>query len=173
MCSGCVTTRDNFEWVKMKFVDFVCFEAMIAELKATDRDGVIAELVSALADSGRLKQTHRRDISRAVIERENEASTGIGKGIAVPHVKHPMVKNIVATVGKSSNGIDFSALDKQPVYSVLLLLSPADNPDMHLQAMESIFKHLQQERFRKFLRQCQKNEQIEDLLREADENPLL
>ena len=96
----------------------------------------------------------------------------MGKGVAVPHVKYEVVKDVVAVVGLSS-GIDFSSLDKQPVFSVILLLSPADNPDKHLQAMETIFKHLQQERFRRFLRQSQTAEQIKDLLREADENPSL
>jgi mannitol/fructose-specific phosphotransferase system IIA component (Ntr-type) len=109
-----------------------------------------------------------------VIKREREASTGMGKGVAVPHVKHGAVKDdIAAVIGQSSAGIDFSALDKQPVYTVILLISPVNNPDKHLQAMENIFRHLQQERFRKFLRQCQKAEQIEDLIREADENPSL
>jgi len=78
---------------------------------------------------------------------------------------------VIGVVGQSSTGIDFSALDKQPVYSVILLISPVENPDKHLQAMENIFKHLQQDKFRKFLRQSQKAEEIEDLLREADENP--
>jgi len=59
------------------------------------------------------------------------------------------------------------------VYSVILLISPINNPDKHLQAMESIFKHLQQEKFRKFLRQAQTAKEIEDLLRETDENPSL
>jgi len=97
----------------------------------------------------------------------------MGKGVAVPHVKHPAVKDVIAAIGQSSMGIDFVALDKQPVYSVILLISPADNPDRHLQAMESIFRHLQKEKFRKFLRQAQNAEQIEDLIREADENPSL
>ena len=97
----------------------------------------------------------------------------MGKGVAVPHVKHPAVKNVIATVGQSSAGIDFASLDKQMVYSVILLISPADNPDKHLQAMESIFKYLQQEKFRKFLRQAETAEQIEELLREVDENPSL
>jgi PTS system fructose-specific IIA component/PTS system nitrogen regulatory IIA component len=69
--------------------------------------------------------------------------------------------------------VDFAALDKQPVYTVILLVSPADNPDRHLQAMEKIFRHLQQEKFRKFLRQSQTAAQIEDLLKEADVNPAL
>ena len=157
----------------MKFADFVCFEAIIPQLKAADRDGVIAELISALDKAGRLGNKNCQKIIKAVIKRENEASTGMGKGVAVPHVKYEAVKDVVAVVGLSGGGIDFSSLDKQPVFSVILLLSPADNPDKHLQAMETIFKHLQQERFRRFLRQCQTAEQIKDLLREADENPSL
>jgi len=157
----------------MKFADFVCFEAIIPQLKAADRDGVIAELVSALDKAGRLGNKNCQKIIKAVIKRENEASTGMGKGVAVPHVKYEAVKDVVAAVGLSSGGIDFSSLDKQPVFSVILLLSPSDNPDKHLQAMETIFKHLQQDKFRRFLRQCQTAEQIEDLLREADENPSL
>jgi len=155
----------------MRFTDFICFDATVPELKAHDRDGVIKELVAALDKAGRLKKGNSLDIIKAMIKRENEASTGMGKGIAVPHVKHSAVKEVIGVVGQSSTGIDFSALDKQPVYSVILLISPVENPDKHLQAMENIFKHLQQDKFRKFLRQSQKAEEIEDLLREADENP--
>jgi mannitol/fructose-specific phosphotransferase system IIA component (Ntr-type) len=157
----------------MKFSDFVCFEAIIPELQSRDRDGVIVELVSALARAGRLKRGSCETIAEAVIKREREASTGMGKGVAVPHVKHPGVKELVAVIGLSSAGIDFAALDKQPVYLVILLVSPLDNPDRHLQAMENIFRQLQQERFRKFLRQSRTVEEIEDLLREVDENPFL
>jgi len=157
----------------MKFADFVCFEAIIPKLKASNRDNAIAELIASLDKARRLGKGNREEITKAVIKREKEASTGMGKSVAVPHVKHEAVKDVVATVGQSSVGIDFSSLDKQLVYSVILLISPVDNPDRHLQAMESIFKHLQRDRFRKFLRQSQTAEEIEDLLREADENPSL
>ena len=155
----------------MKLRDFVCVEATIIELKATDRDGVIEELVMSLDKAGKLGKGKSRDIIKEVIKRENEASTGLGKGVAVPHVKHKAVKKIVAAIGQSSAGIDFFALDKQPVYSVILIISPLDDPEKHLQAMENVFKHLQKERFRKFLRQCRTVEQVEDLLIEADEDP--
>ena len=157
----------------MKFSDFVCFEAIIPKLKASNRDNAITELIASLDKAGRLGKGKCKEITKAMIKREKEASTGMGKGVAVPHVKHEAVKDVVATVGQSGVGIDFSSLDKQLVYSVILLISPVDNPDRHLQAMESIFKHLQQDRFRKFLRQSQTAEEIEDLLREADENPSL
>lgn len=155
----------------MKFADFVCFEAIIPELSSKNRDGVIAELVSALSKAGRLKRSQCDGITKAVIKRENEASTGMGKGVAVPHVKDGSLKEVVAAVGRSSTGIDFASLDKQPVYSVILLLSPADKPDKHLQAMETVFKNLQNDQFRKFLRQSQSAAEIRDLLKEADEEP--
>ncbi len=155
----------------MRFDEFVCFKATIPELQATDRDGAITELVAALVQAGKIPSESAKDVAKAVIKRENEASTGMGKGVAIPHVKHPAVKNVVAAVGQSSAGIDFVSLDEQPVYSVILLISPINNPDKHLQAMENVFRHLQKEKFRKFLRQCRQPAELEDLLKEADDNP--
>ena len=157
----------------MKFEDFVCFDATIPEFQTSDRDGTIEELISSLDKAGKLGNGNSKAITRAVIKRENEASTGMGKGVAVPHVKHKAVKDVVAVIGLSGVGIDFSALDKQPVYSIILLISPASEPDKHLQAMENIFRNLQYEKFRSFLRQCRSAEQIEDLLRETDEGSSL
>jgi mannitol/fructose-specific phosphotransferase system IIA component (Ntr-type) len=157
----------------MKFSDFVCFEASVPELQADDRDGAIAELVLSLDKAGKLGQNNSRKIVAEMIKREKEASTGMGKGVAMPHIKHGVVTDVVAVIGQSSVGIDFVALDKQPVYSVILLISPIDNPDKHLQALGSVFKHLQQEKFRRFLRMCRSSEQIRDLLAEADEDPSL
>ena len=154
-------------------MDFVCLEATVAELQQSDRDGVIAELVSSLDQSGKLGKGNGDKITAQVIRRENEASTGMGKGVAMPHAKHSAARDVVAAIGLSSAGIDFMALDKAPVYSVILLVSPKDNPDRHLQAMESVFRHLQKERFRKFLRMCRSSEQIHELLVEADEDPSL
>jgi len=155
----------------MKFEDFMCFEATVPELQSPDRDGVITELVSSLVQAGKLPAALEAEIAKAVIKRENEASTGMGKGVAVPHVKHDAVEDVLAAVGQSAAGIDFSSLDQQPVYSVILLISPPGNADRHLRAMENIFKHLQKEKFRKFLRQCQTPEAFKDLLIEADDNP--
>ena len=155
----------------MRFEHFVCFEATIPELQAADRDNAIAELVSALVKVGKIPAARGKEIIKAVIKRENEASTGMGKGVAVPHVKHGAVKDVMAAVGHSDPGIDFAALDEQPVYSVILLISPVETPDKHLQAMEKVFKHLQKEKFRKFLRQCRAPDRLKDLLNEADENP--
>jgi len=155
----------------MKLSDFFAADAVIPELQATDRNGVIREMVQELVTSIGLDQDQATSISRAVIQRENQGSTGFGKGVAVPHVKHPAITNIVATIGRSSAGVDFAALDRAPVYIVVLLLSPPDNPDQHLASMENIFRHLQRDNFRRFLRQASTKEEINELIREADELP--
>ena len=157
----------------MKLADFVCFEAIVPQLKANDRDGVIIELITALDKAGKLGRGHAQKIAKAIIKREKEASTGMGKGVALPHVKYPVLKDVIAVIGQTESGIDFSSLDKEPVYSVILLISPVDDPEKHLQAMEAIFTHLQRDNFRKFLRQSKTIEQIEDLIREADIDPSL
>ncbi len=153
----------------MKLSDFVVKEAIIPELKSTDRDHVIRELVEALAAAKAINKSDVDAIVKALIDREKHGSTGFGKGVAVPHVKHPAVTKRVAAIGRSSVGVDFSALDQAAVYSIVLLLSPQNNPDGHLQAMENIFRNLQQDTFRRFLRQADTQQKIVDLLDEADQ----
>jgi nitrogen PTS system EIIA component len=154
----------------MKLSDFMVTSAIIPDLKSNTREGVIRELVQALADAKKVHANKVNEITQQIIEREKQGSTGIGKGIAVPHIKHASIKEIIGTVGCSRGGIDFDSLDKAPVYSVMLLISPPNNPDGHLEAMESLFAHLQKEMFRKFLRQAEDKEAIVDLLKEADES---
>jgi len=91
----------------------------------------------------------------------------------VPHAKVEGLSRVVAAVGRSSRGIDFGSLDGQPVYCVFLIVSPADQPEEHLRAMDLVFRHLQQEKFRKFLRQSDRPEMVYDLLKEADERALV
>lgn len=153
----------------MKLCDIVCFDALIPRLESQNRNGVIGELVKALANAGVLSMDPD-EVIKAVIAREDEASTGIGKGVAVPHVKLPGITEVMGAVGCCGHGVDFSSLDKEPVYTVMLLLSPANNPDKHLQAMECIFKNLNKDDFRRFLRQAQTVEVIKETLKDADED---
>jgi len=153
----------------MKLSDLIHKPSIVPELQATDRNGVIRELVQSLADHGAIPPEHVEAIQRAAISREKQGSTGFGKGVAVPHVKHEGVTKMTATIGRSSRGVDFAALDRAPVYTVVILLSPAEAPEEHLAAMERIFRYLQRENFRRFLRQAETHEAIVDLIREADE----
>ncbi len=153
----------------MKLSDFIVSKAIVSELQADNRNDVIRELVSSLASAGAIDTDAVDDVVAALIKREENGSTGFGKGVAVPHVKHARVRKMVGTVGCSVRGIDFAALDHQPVYSVVLLLSPENQPQQHLQAMNIVFSNLQKDTFRRFLRQSGSREAIVDLLDEADQ----
>jgi len=155
----------------MKMKDFVVRDAILANLESADRNGVIKELVGALVKAGALQRDDSDAVVRAITEREKQGTTGFGKGVAVPHIKHAKVPRMMAAIGRSAGGIDFAALDRAPVYAVVLLCSPADKPDEHLQAMESIFRHLQRDNFRRFLRQSETSQAILELIEEADELP--
>jgi mannitol/fructose-specific phosphotransferase system IIA component (Ntr-type) len=153
----------------MKLKEFIVAEAIIPQINASDRDGALRELVTSLSGAGALPADAVDEVVASLIKREQNGSTGFGKGVAVPHVKHPKVTKMAGTVGRSVNGIDFAALDHQPVYSVVLLLSPENAPQQHLQAMNAVFNNLQKDTFRRFLRQSSTREAIAELLDEADQ----
>lgn len=156
----------------MKLTEIVQTEAIVPQLRARERDDAVRELVAALVASGAAPQEAQDELINRLLDRERKGSTGFGRGVAVPHVKHRSVTSIRAAIGISPQGIDFNALDKQPVYTVFLLLSPEDRPEEHLQAMETIFKNLSKDTFRRFLRQSTSADAVVSLLDEADHQHL-
>jgi nitrogen PTS system EIIA component len=155
--------------LRMKLSDIMVSDAIVPDLQAQTRNDAIAELVQALAEAGAIAKKDVQDVTQAVLGRESQATTGIGKGVALPHAKLKGTRKPIGTIGRSAEGLDFSALDSKPVYSIILLLSSPENPDEHLQAMETIFKHVQRDMFRKFLRQSETQQAIVELIEEADE----
>jgi len=153
----------------MKLREFIVTDAIVPELQASDRDAAIRELVTSLAERGALPKTAVDEVVAALIKREQNGSTGFGKGVAVPHVKHPKVKQMSGTIGRSVSGIDFAALDHQPVYTIFLLLSPENQPQQHLQAMNVVFSNLQKDMFRRWLRGADSRDAILELLDDADQ----
>ena len=152
----------------MKLSEIVVREAVVPDLQATARDEVVRELIGALIDAGALTDEQREPVVASVLDRERKGSTGFGKGVAVPHVKLDSAQSVSLAIGLSQRGVDFNSLDKQPVYTIFLLVSPADNPEEHLQAMEVIFRNLSLDTFRRFLRQASTREDVYTLLEEAD-----
>ncbi len=152
----------------MRLTEIVAEGAVITSLKGTDRDGVIGELIDALIACGAAQAQHREELIAKVLSREKIGSTGFGQGVAVPHVKHASVKGMAAAVGLSTQGVDFNSIDRLPVFSVFLLLSPDDQPELHLKAMEVIFSNLSKVTFRRFLRQASSPQEVRSLLEEAD-----
>lgn len=152
----------------MKLLDIVVEKAILPDLRATDRDAAVAEIMDALVAAGAVPKKRRDEFVKLIIAREEDGSTGFGHGVAVPHVKHDAIGDMAVAVAVSRNGIDFNALDRQPVYSIFLLLSPADRREDHLDAMQAIFGNLSQETFRRFLRQATTVEDVLTLLEETD-----
>ncbi len=154
----------------MKFADFVSPEAIRAELTATDKEGAVREMTQALLDAGRIQADEMESIVKAILKREELGSTGIGRGVAVPHTKHPSVDRLVGTVAVSSQGVDFASLDGETVQLFFLLISPPDCPGDHLRALENISRQLRDDTFCRFLKQAKSADDIKQLLDEADNN---
>ena len=154
----------------MKFADFVSTEAIRADLAAEDKESVIAEMVGSMVETGHIAAEDVDSILKAIMKREELGSTGIGRGIAVPHTKHPSVDRLVGTVGISPEGVDFNSLDGERVQLLFLLISPPDRPGDHLRALENISRQLRDNTFCKFLKQSKTAEAIQQLLEEADNN---
>lgn len=153
----------------MKLTEFVVADAIIPELKATTKEAAIREIIASLREAGRIPTEHEEAIAAAIMKREELGSTGIGRGVAVPHTKHASVNGMVATVALSSAGLEFASLDGEDVHIVFLLISPPDRPGDHLRALETITRHLKSDDFCNFLRQSKSQQLVMDLLQEADE----
>ena len=154
----------------MKFADFIQVGAIKADVASDEKEGVIRELVESLVTAGVIKSEDLDGILRAIMKREELGSTGIGKGIAVPHTKHPSVTKLVGTVGVSADGVDFNSLDGEKVQLLFLLISPPDRPGDHLRALENISRQLRDDTFCRFLKQARSSVDIQTLLEEADNN---
>jgi len=154
----------------MKFADFISREAIRADLTAQDKEGVIREMVQTLLDAGKIKPDEQESIVKAILKREELGSTGIGRGVAVPHTKHPSVDQLVGTVAISREGVDFQSLDGEKVQLLFLLISPPDRPGDHLRALENISRQLRDDTFCRFLKKSSSAEDIGQLLDEADNN---
>jgi mannitol/fructose-specific phosphotransferase system IIA component (Ntr-type) len=155
--------------VRLRLEKVIPEDAIVPELAAETKGAAIKELVTALVDAGMLARNRVKEVSQAVLERENLGSTGIGKGIAVPHVKLPFVKEPVGAMGKSAKGIDFSSLDGSLTHTVFLFISPTDPPDKHVALMSRFVTLIRKPDFVKFLAQTEGRRQLHDFLVEVDE----
>jgi fructose-specific phosphotransferase system IIA component len=154
----------------MKFVDFVSRDAIRTGVEADAKEEVIRVMASSLLEAGKISQDQFEGIVEAILKREELGSTGIGRGVAVPHTKHPSVNELVGAVAVSDEGVDFDSLDGEKVHLLFLLVSPPDRPGDHLRALENISRQLRDDTFCKFLKQSKTPGDVWQLLEEADNN---
>jgi PTS system fructose-specific IIA component/PTS system nitrogen regulatory IIA component len=148
----------------MRMSDFVVREAIVPDLAASTKEGVIREMVERLRSAGVFLGTDTEDVVRAIQKREQLGSTGIGRGIAIPHTKHASVDRLVGTIGVSHAGVPFDSLDGEPVYVFVLLVSPQDRPGDHLRALENVSRRLRDDNFIAALRSAHTIEEVWALL---------
>src|SRR5215831_17327064 len=152
----------------MRMSDFVVREAIVPELTATTKEGVIREMVESLRSAGYCKGGDSEDIVKAILKRELLGSTGIGRGVAIPHTKHASVDRLVGTLAVAPAGVAFESLDGEPVYIFVLLISPQDRPGDHLRALENVSRCLRDDEFVRSLRHARSREEISALLDRID-----
>ena len=135
----------------MELADILTKDQILADLQATDRWLAIDELVNNLVTTGKIQPQNRDAIAAAVKKRETSMSTGIGFGIGIPHASTDLIPEVVGALGRSRTGVNFDALDNQPVNLVMLFLVPQGQFQKHLHTLANIAKLLHKADFRQAL----------------------
>ena len=150
----------------MKIVDFLSEKAVISNIKGTTKEEVLKELVEALTKAEGIKP--KEELLKVLVNREALGSTGIGQGVGIPHAKTNSVKKLVAAFGISHTGVNFDALDGEPVYIFFLLVAPEDSAGPHLKGLARISRLLKDKFFRESLKALADEKAIIRLIREED-----
>jgi len=138
----------------MDLADILTNDQILPDLQATTRWEAIDELVNNLVATGRIQPQNREAIAAAVKKRETSMSTGIGFGIGIPHASTDLIPEVVGALGRSRTGVNFDALDNQPVNLVMLFLVPQGQFQKHLHTLASFAKILHKAEFRAELAQA-------------------
>ncbi|KPJ76460.1 MAG: PTS fructose transporter subunit IIA [Deltaproteobacteria bacterium SG8_13] len=151
----------------MKLLEFLPKEAVLADLKAQDKESVLQELAGPVAEIAGVKS---HELVKVLMEREELCTTGIGNGIGIPHGKMKLLKSSVIGFGLSRNGIDFESMDARPTHIFFLLATPENSPELHLKLLARISKILMHDAFREKLMQAQDSDAIYSVIGEEDED---
>jgi mannitol/fructose-specific phosphotransferase system IIA component (Ntr-type) len=138
----------------MDLGDILTKEQILTDMQAADRWQAIDELINCLVATSKIKPEHREAIAAVVKKRESSMSTGIGFGIGIPHASTDLIQDVVGSLGRSRTGINFDALDNQPVNLVMLFLVPQGQFQKHLHTLANIAKRLHRADFRQALEQA-------------------
>jgi fructose-specific phosphotransferase system IIA component len=149
----------------MTLADILNKEQIVTDLKAANRWDAIDELIGKLVECGRIKPVHRDQIAAVVKKRETSMSTGIGFGIGIPHASTDLISEVVGAFGRSRSGVNFDALDNQPVNLVMLFLVPQGQFQKHLHTLANIAKLLHSKEFRQSLETAPDADAMYDIIR--------
>ncbi|HEY9072393.1 MAG TPA: PTS sugar transporter subunit IIA [Candidatus Ozemobacteraceae bacterium] len=142
----------------MELTEFISPQLIRLELSSTQKVDAIKELIDLLDKAGFL--TDADAFLKSVLEREKVGSTGIGKGIAIPHSRTATVREVVVAVGRSKEGIEFEALDSRPVHLIFLIAAPIESGGLYLKALARLSRLLRYQEFRNELMEAKTAEDI-------------
>ena len=145
----------------MRLTEILAPECIKVPLTATDKRGLITEIVELVDAAGKLSD--REQMLQATLEREATRTTGIGSGLAIPHGKCAAVKELVMAVGKTAKPVDFESIDGKPVTIVIFLASPLDKTGPHIQALARISRLMTDQQFRQALDEAESAEAVFNL----------
>ena len=131
----------------MRMSSFIIRDAIVPRLRETNKEGVLREMVASLVNAGQIREEEIPEIVSGVLRREALGSTGIGRHIAIPHSKHVGVPHLIGTIAVSQVGIPFESIDGEPVYVLVLLISPPNKPGEHLRALECVVRPMKDDKF--------------------------
>lgn len=150
----------------MKILDVLLKEAILSDLKANDKKGVLEELVTPVA---RIADINHDYLVKVLMERERLGSTGIGEGIGIPHGKVKDLESLVLGFGLSKKGVDFDSMDGQPAHIFFLLLTPENSTGLHLKLLARISRILKNDLFKQKLLGATNRDEIYSIIQEEEE----
>lgn len=151
----------------MRITDILNEASVFQDLGSSTKKGVLEELSTVLVQEGKLPD--RDKTVEVLLEREKLGSTGIGDGIAIPHGKMKGIKELVASFGRSIQGIDFESIDNKPTHLFFLLVAPENSAGVHLKALARISRLLKDSRFRNRLMEAEDSRSLFQIIVEEDE----
>ena len=152
---------------QMKVSDFLGPKNVILEIQSRDKKGSVTELVELLYKDKKVKDLHKA--INAVMEREKLGTTGVGQGVAIPHGRTDTVSELVSAFGISRAGVQFEALDGEPVHILFLLLSPSDSAGQHLRAIARVSRLFKDKFCRQALMEARSVEELLKIMKQEDE----
>ncbi len=152
----------------MKIIDVLQKDAVLTDLKARDKKGLIEEMGLPVS---RIAGVNSGDMVRVLLERERLGTTGIGGGIGIPHGKLKGIDSLILGFGLSRGGVDFESIDGKPTHIFFLLLTPENSIDIHLRMLARISGILKNEIFKQRLMNASDADEILEIIRQEDEAP--
>jgi PTS system nitrogen regulatory IIA component len=151
---------------EMKILDVLPKEAVIDDLKAVDKKGVLEELAVPVA---KISGINHEDLVKVLMEREQLGSTGIGDGIGIPHGKVKGLNSLILGFGLSQKGVDFDSMDGLPAHLFFLLITPENSTGLHLKLLARISKMLKNDIFKEKLLRATSTDEIYSIIKEEEE----